>query len=180
MKRIQIISLLAALMLMHFSSKAQLFVGGSYVYTQISESGLDDVTGISFDLQGEFKLPKEKLSFIPTIRYAILDSKIYSQSNPFYIKNFSVGALVSYKLIEFKGFSLNPYAGPFINKIQGRRAPSLFFQSAFIDDTRYGVEFGLEFKLKVYDFFIIKINPINLQIGNEMYRQGNVNVMFSF
>lgn len=163
-----------------FNAKAQLYAGGSYVYAQISESGLDDVTGFSFDVQGEFKLARERLSLMPTLRLAIMDSKIYYPSNPFYIKNLSFSPLFSYQLIQFKGFSLSPYGGPFISKLQGRRVPSQFFPVSFINDTRFGAEFGIEFKLRVYDYCTLKFNPINFLIGNEFLRQGNINILLSF
>lgn len=172
--------LILAIIMIQYDAKAQLFAGGSYAYAQISESGRDDVRGFSFDLQGEFNLARENFVFIPTVRLAILDSKMYSPTNPFYIKNLSFSPLVTYRLIDFRGFSISPYGGPFVSKLQGRRAPSLLQPAAYIDDTRFGAEFGIEFRLKVYDYCTVKFNPINLLIGNEFFRQGNVNIMLSF
>lgn len=66
------------LIIANFEAKSQLYAGVSYVYSQISESGLDQVKGFSFDLQGEINLPRERLSLMPTVRLAIMDSKIYN------------------------------------------------------------------------------------------------------
>jgi hypothetical protein len=162
------------------SVQAQIYAGGSYVYAQISESALDDVTGFSFDLQGDFKLRRDKMSLMPTIRLAVMDSKIYNIANPFYIKNLSFSSLLTYELVSIKGFSVSPYGGPFVSLLQGRRAPSLFYPAAFIDDTRVGAELGIELELEVYDYCTLKINPINVLIGNDFYRQGNINVLINF
>ncbi|WKK83923.2 hypothetical protein QYS48_16915 [Marivirga arenosa] len=79
-----------------------------------------------------------------------------------------------------KWLTISIYGGPFISKLEARRAPSILFPAAFISDTRYGAEFGIGFKLNIYDVASVKINPLNLLIGNEYYRQGHINFMLNF
>ncbi|HEY9886325.1 MAG TPA: hypothetical protein V6C96_03590 [Vampirovibrionales bacterium] len=161
-------------------TKAQLYAGASYVYAQLSDSGLDQVYGFSFDLQGDFPTGNERTTLSPTFRMAVLESKIYNQGNPFYAKNFSFSPLLAYRLVSLKGLTISFYGGPFISQLEGRKTPSLLNTFEYISDTRFGAEFGLEFKLDFFGFFDLKMNPINLLIGNEEYRQGHINLMVNF
>ncbi|WP_375581301.1 hypothetical protein ABWH96_09955 [Marivirga tractuosa] len=158
--------------------KAQVYAGGGFVYTSLSESGLDDVTGFGIDIQKEFTYKTSKLIFIPTVHLSVLHSNVFRQTNPFYANNFIFSPSIAYKLVEGNRISISPFASPFAGWLFAYRDSDLFFDEGYRNEAIYGLEFGLEFKIKLYENLEFKINPITLQLGDNNFRQGMISMLF--
>ncbi|SMG18246.1 hypothetical protein SAMN05661096_01046 [Marivirga sericea] len=160
------------------SVQAQVYAGGGFVYSSLSKSGLDDVTGFGIDIQKEMQYAETKLNFVPTIHLSVLHSNVFRQVNAFYANSVVLSPSFSYKLIESKRISISPFASPFLGWLFAYRREDLLFEAGNRNEAIYGFEFGLEFKIEVYENLELKINPITLQIGDNDFRQGMVSVLF--
>jgi len=157
---------------------AQVYAGGGFVYSSLSKSGLDDVTGFGIDIQKEIKYAETKLSFAPTIHLSVLHSNAFRQVNAFYANNFIFSPSFTYKLLEGSRFSISPFASPFAGWLFAYRDQDLFFDAGYRNEAIYGVEFGIEFKVNLYDNLTFKINPLTIQIGDNDFRQGMISLLF--
>jgi len=157
---------------------AQVYAGGGFVYASLSNSGLDDVSGFGIDIQKEIRYGETNLSFIPTIHLTVLHSNVFRQVNPFYANTISLAPSASYKLLETNRVSISPFASPFLGWLFAYRDQDLFLDEGYRNEAIYGMEFGVEFNIKVYEYLEIKINPITLQIGDNDFRQGMASLLF--
>lgn len=170
--------LLAFLFILLTKSHAQVYAGGGFVYASLSNSGLDDVSGFGIDIQKEIRYGETKLSFIPTIHLTVLHSNVFRPVNAFYANTISLAPSASYKLLETNRVSISPFASPFVGWLFAYRDQDLFLDEGYRNEAIYGVDFGVEFNIKVYEYLEIKINPISLQIGDNNFRQGMASILF--
>jgi hypothetical protein len=160
------------------TAQSQVFVGGGYVYSSLSQSGLDDVRGFGIDIQKELNYGETNWNFVPTLHLTVLNSNVFRQVNAFYANNFIFSPSVSYSLWKGNRISISPFASPFVGWLFAIRRSDLIFDAAYINSAIYGLEFGLEFKVRLYENLELKINPITLQIGDNDFRQGMISVLF--
>ena len=174
MKNWKVFILTALVFLLTQELTAQVYAGGGFVYSSLSKSSLDDVTGFGIDIQKEMRYAETKLSLIPTIHLAVLHSNVFRQTNAFYANSISFTPSFSYQLIKGNRISISPFAAPFLGWLFAYRDQDLFFDEGYRNEAIYGLEFGIEINIKVYKNLELKINPISLQIGDNDFRQGMV------
>lgn len=158
--------------------KAQVYVGGGFVYASLSPSGLDDVTGFGVEFQKEINSEDTRFVFSPTVRFTMLNSTMYRDANAFYANSLSFSSILAYKVIDRKRFSISPYAAPFAGWLLAIRFPDAINFAGYRDEMIYGLEFGLEFQVALNESLAVKINPITLQFGDNNFRQGMISVLF--
>ncbi|WMN11330.1 hypothetical protein QYS49_37985 [Marivirga salinae] len=161
-----------------YEMTAQIYAGGGFVYSSLSQQGLDDVTGFGIDIQKEFTHEGGKFSLNPTVHITVLNSNIFREFNAFYANTISFAPSVGYKILEGNRISITPFASPFIGWLTGYRNEDVFFDAGFRNEIIYGLEFGLEIKVALYENLELKLNPITFQIGDNDFRQGMISVLF--
>lgn len=159
-------------------SYSQVYAGGGFVYTSLSKSGLDDVSGFGIEIQKEIRFNQTKLSIIPRMHLTVLHSNVFRQVNAFYANTISLAPTISYKIIETDRISISPFASPFMGWLFAYRDQDLFFDNGYRNEAIYGLEFGMEFTVRLYQFLEVKIDPITLQIGDNDFRQGMISLVF--
>ena len=157
---------------------SQVFLGGGYATSVLSQSGLDDVNGWAINIQKDYKVGAGRWHLIPALQISLLNSNIDRDISAFYATTVSVAPIVSYDLFKSEKFIVAPYIGPFAGWLAGVRSGDILVQSAYLNELIWGAEFGLAFQVNISDDFQFKLIPINVQYGNEFFRQGTVELLF--
>jgi len=162
---IRIISLLFFLCLISKPAFSQTYFGAGYAGGHLSVSGLEVAHGISFYLIKEFKLGDSRFRIDPALNIALLFSEIDKPASPFYATMTSLTPTVAFELIQSKRIIIAPFAGPYANWVIGSRSGSILFEPAYMNEVRFGFEFGLAANILIGDDFSIKIIPLNYQVA---------------
>ncbi len=160
----KIISLLFFLCLLSKPTCSQAYFGGGYAAGRLSTSGLDEAQGVSFYLIKEFKLGDGRFRIDPAMNIALLFSSIDKEANPFFATMTSLTPSVAYEIIQSKRVVVAPFVGPYANWVIGNRSGNIFFEPEYMNEVRFGVEFGLAVNILIKDEFAIKIIPLSYQV----------------
>lgn len=140
------------------------YFGGGFAGGLLSTSGLDEALGVSFKLQKEIGLGESRFRIDPTLNISLLYSTIDRDIDPFYSTITSLTPAIAYKLIQSKRLIVTPFVGPYANWIIGSRSGSVLFEPAYINEIRFGFEFGLAANILIKDNFSIKVIPFTYQV----------------
>lgn len=77
MKKYKTLILATIVFLAIQEANAQVYAGGGFVYSQLSQSGLDDPTGFGIDIQKEFAWEGSKINFSTSLHVTVLNSNLY-------------------------------------------------------------------------------------------------------
>ncbi len=157
---------------------SQVYLGGGYAYSMLSENSFDAVKGLAINIQRDYSIGNGKWHVSPALQVSLLSSNTTREVYSFYATTLSIAPVVSYDLLKFSRFVIAPYAAPFAGWLLGLRSGDIVFESAYLNELTWGAQFGLDFQVNISEDFQLKLLPLNLQYGNEFFRQGTVSLLF--
>lgn len=184
MKKIKLVSILIifflAVNITHCLS--QTYIGVGYTETYLDRNAINDVKGISIDLQKEISLAESgKWKIIPAAHIGILYTRIDQEFLPAYTTTFSLAPLASFRVLKANFFQLSAFGGPFGSYILGLEGgDAQVSESSKRNYFRGGVELGISTTFAITEELSIKLVPYSIQIGNEDFRNGIISIYFSF
>lgn len=158
----------------HSFSQTYLGLGyaGGNIETELSS--LDEASGVSVSLIREIKLGESRWRLDPTLNMAFLFSKIDRNISAFYTTMTSISPVVSFEIIQKKRLFLAPSLGPYANWVITKGGDYSYYNSAtsqfiyesyFVNEVKFGFEFGLSANILIGDNFSMKIVPLNYQVS---------------
>ncbi len=177
MKTFKIFLSIISFFLLSHSLIAQTYIGAGFGYASLSQSGNDDVNGLTINLQRQFTLKADRWSITPSVQISLLPSKIEAEAFAFYATTVSIAPNISYDIIRTKHFVLSPYAGPFAGWLRGLRSADTINEAASLNEFTYGIETGLSFLIIINENLQFKLLPLHLQFGNDDFSQGSISLL---
>ena len=161
------------------ATPAQVYIGGGYAEGYLTEGAEDDAKGIVISAEKDFKIGSGRWKLITAMHIGILYSNMGRQYFPAYSTTLSISPRISYDIIKLKRLTIAPFAGPFASWLTGIQAGDLSFKPQQIGGLRYGAEIGLATYIAIHRKLHIKLVPVNIQYGNNFFKQGMVSLLIA-